>query len=103
MPTRYTITADGLVRIDEDVVVLEASDITDYHDNFNAVQFMSDTNTGEIEWKDGEPNIPITSLDEIGDIIGISWDDLQTKRAAKKLVDDEERRLYLLGPNGDGS
>lgn len=101
--TRYTIKADGNVRIDDDVVFLEGDDIADMHENFNAIQFQSDTNSGWLEWKDGEPNIPLTSLDGIEDHMGVSWTELQKRRAAKKLVDDEERRLYLLGPNGDGT
>jgi len=102
--TRYTICADGTIYVGEEPIAID--DCTEFPENFNAVQFHTTTGLagkGEIEWDDGSPNVPLTTLDGIENHIGVTLETLLSRRAAKKIMNDRDRAAYMLGPNGDGT
>jgi|3_EtaG_2_1085321.scaffolds.fasta_scaffold30249_2 hypothetical protein len=87
--TRYTITAVGNVRVDDEPIL--GVDVSEFPANFNALQFQTDSNTGHIEFNDGiTPNVPITTTDGIEEYLGVDLETLLARRTVKKTKDDEE-------------
>jgi len=101
--TRYTITSSGTVHIDDLVIMI--GDTPEYDSDFNAVQFNGNTSvgTGEVEWDKGIPPTPITTLNNLEELIGLSIETIIARRDAAKIIQDASYAEMLLGPNGDGT
>lgn len=97
--TRYTITAVGNVRVDDEAIL--GIDVPEFPANFNALQFQTDK--GHIEYNDGiTPNVPITTMDGIEEYLGVDLETLLTRRTAKKAKIAAEIKANLLKVGDDG-
>jgi hypothetical protein len=84
--TRYTITAAGNVRVDDEAIL--PVNVSEFPANFNALHFQTDTNTGSIGYNDGvTPSIPITTMVGIEEYLGVDLETLLARRTAKKIAD----------------